>query len=363
MRTPSRHVGLRWAGLAGLGRLCVLYRVRTYIALTKLKDRCCCVRRVCLETLVSKEVPCRGLASRLILARRWNNRRLVGVHPTQRPSATGNTDTSLTPGSSRDQHLPRPHSHPEPIHSYRAMAPCNYCVMCRTASSSFVSPARTSPHLSTDALLLSSSRAESRVLGWGCELCADTPRPTSILSRLAPEHGSIVDTQRRLLENRAKDVAQELPEQHPSQVGHGTEECRLRSEWGVVRKRRHAARVVDSREPLSGQANQVCSETASAGYLAYHSRLGLGRSSGSAAVEFGRGVDRKSHRAACHHGIGSFRQRPLQLPTPSFLSSVPPACTATHRHATSILAIWMQAVRGSQICLNIARTLVKCRLH
>ncbi len=116
----------------------------------------------------------------------------------------------------------------------------------------------------------------------------------------------------------------------------------MRFEWRVVRKRRHAVRVVDSQGALSGQANQVCSETASAGYLAYHSRLGLGRLSGSAAVEFGRGVDRKSHRAGCHHGIGSFRQHPLQLSTPSFLTSVPPACTATHRHAASILAIWMQ---------------------
>ena len=116
----------------------------------------------------------------------------------------------------------------------------------------------------------------------------------------------------------------------------------MRFEWRVVRKRRHAVRVVDSQGALSGQANQVCSETASAGYLAYHSRLGLGRLSGSAAVKFGRGVDRKSHRAGCHHGIGSFRQHPLQLSTPSFLTSVPPACTATHRHAASILAIWMQ---------------------
>ena len=97
-RTPSRHVGLGWAGLVGLaGRAvpCTYIHRIDQVERERLLLLLCAARL--LETLVSREVPCRGLASRLILARRWNNRRLVGVHPTQRPAATGNTNTSLTP--------------------------------------------------------------------------------------------------------------------------------------------------------------------------------------------------------------------------------------------------------------------------
>ena len=91
-----------------------------------------------------------------------------------------------------------------------------YCVLWRAVGSSFL-PARTSSQLSTDILLLASSRG-SRV-GLRNELCADTPRLTSILSRLAAEHGSIVDTQRRLLENRAKKVTQSFQNNIQAKLG------------------------------------------------------------------------------------------------------------------------------------------------
>lgn len=215
-RTPSRHVGLRWAGLVGLGWLGVLYRVRTYTALTKLKGRgrCCCVRRVC-----SRDVGVKRSA-----LPRSGEPADPGQALEQPPPCWGPPHPAAT-GRRQHKHIPDPWllSGPAPPKAAQPLATLSqsqnavYCVLWRAGSSSFVSPARTSPRLSTDILLLSSSQV-SRV-GLRHELCADTPRLTSIFSSQAAEHGSIVDTQRRLLENRAKDVTQNFQNNIQAKLG------------------------------------------------------------------------------------------------------------------------------------------------
>jgi hypothetical protein len=148
-------------------------------------------------------------------------------------------------------------------------------------------------------------------------------------------------TQRRLFSNRAKDVAQSFQNSvNPSWAWNGGVPFE-----GLVERAAQAPScsevLLTARSPGSPSPRRRQTRFALRPLVpgTLH-RLGLGRLSGSAAVRFGRGVDRKSHWAGRHHGIGPFAStrsscQPLHFSHP-FLQH------ALRRIAMqpSILAIW-----------------------